>query len=346
MSCVMISTFCFILSFSNLPILYYCLSACVCAIIEIVNGRLAFTRNQPLGGSNMIRFCDYHSDFSSPESGVDFHYFNALYNDLHTHNYWEIFIVTEGTMIQYINDRECVLKKSDMFIVRPDDVHVFYKSDGQEAQFLNIMLTKEKMEIVTNLIGADFYCFLQNTTDNLCIHLSNYQYKSFTKLIDKLFLNGEESLKEVTIKFLTLDALKFVYFQYYLEQDHNEIASLRQQGSPEIKKLIAKLNSVENMPLSLQEICRDIPFSQVHINRLFKQELGMTLNNYFVRVKIKYAAFLLRNSNLSTLDVASKVGYSSLSYFYKAFRAHYGCAPREYSRRREPEGTTKTKKNN
>lgn len=79
MSCVMISIFCFILSFANLPILYYCLSACDCAIIEIVNSRLAFTRNQPLGGSNMIRFCDYHSDFSSPESGVDFHYFNALY---------------------------------------------------------------------------------------------------------------------------------------------------------------------------------------------------------------------------------------------------------------------------
>jgi AraC-like DNA-binding protein len=72
----------------------------------------------------------------------------------------------------------------------------------------------------------------------------------------------------------------------------------------------------------------------VHINRLFKQAMGITLNEYFIRVKIKTAAYLLTNSNLTTLDIASKIGYSSLSYFNKAFKAIYGCSPREYTRKK------------
>ena len=102
-----------------------------------------------------MRLCDYHSDFTNPETGMGFHYFNSLYGDWHTHNYWEIFIVTEGTLLQHINDHKIIMKKGDLCIVRPEDVHVFFEIDGQEAQHINIMLTTEKMETFANFIGED-----------------------------------------------------------------------------------------------------------------------------------------------------------------------------------------------
>ena len=280
----------------------------------------------------MYRLCDYHSDFTKPEMGMGFHYFNSLYGDWHTHNYWEIFIVTEGTMLQHINDHDIIMRKGDMYIVRPEDVHVFFKFDNQEAQHINIMLTTEKMEAFANLIGQDFYYFLKNTTNDLCTHLNDDQYKNFTNLKDTLFLSDGDFNHDI-IKFFVFDALKFAYFESYLKNKQiipNHIQ--RHNHHPEIQKLITALNSLENMALPLYEICKDIPFSQVHINRLFKQAMGITLNDYFVKVKIKTAANLLANSNLTTLDIASKIGYSSLSYFNKAFKAIHGYPPREYTR--------------
>ena len=74
-----------------------------------------------------------------------------------------------------------------------------------------------------------------------------------------------------------------------------------------------KMNSIENMTLSLDEICSKIPISRVHINRLFRKEIGMSLGRYFTTIKFKYAACLLCSSNLNVLEIASNVGYSSLS---------------------------------
>lgn len=282
----------------------------------------------------MFRLCDYHSDFMYPETGMGVHYFNSLYGDWHTHNYWEIFIVTEGMLLQHINDQEIIMKKGDMCIVRPEDVHVFFEIGGQEAQHLNIMLTTEKMEIFANFIGEDFYYFLKTTGNLLCIHLSDYQYKNFANLKDSLFLSDGDFNQDI-IKFFVLDALKLAYLESYRKTNQIPPPNIQQHSyHPEIQKLITALNSLDNMAFPLYEICKDIPFSQVHINRLFKQIMGITLNKYFIKVKIKTAAYLLTNSNLTTLDIASKIGYSSLSYFNKAFKAIYGCSPREYTRKK------------
>ena len=77
-------------------------------------------------------------------------------------------------------------------------------------------------------------------------------------------------------------------------------------------------------------MCEDIAFSQVHINRLFKQYMGTTIGSYFNNIKLKYACKLLETSNFTVLEIASRIGYSSLSHFNRIFKAKFGCTPKEY----------------
>lgn len=70
-----------------------------------------------------------------------------------------------------------------------------------------------------------------------------------------------------------------------------------------------------------------------YLSRLFKQDMGETLSEYLLRIKIEKAATLLKEGRYKIGDIAGMVGYSASSYFSIAFKKFTGCSPREYSQR-------------
>ncbi len=73
-----------------------------------------------------------------------------------------------------------------------------------------------------------------------------------------------------------------------------------------------------------------------YLSRLFKKEMGETLSEYQLRIKIERAAELLKDGRYKVGEIAVMVGYSASSYFSIMFKKHTGCSPREYSQRIAP----------
>jgi|GEM_PF-753880 len=66
---------------------------------------------------------------------------------------------------------------------------------------------------------------------------------------------------------------------------------------------------------------------------LYKKLTGMLdkTPTLFIRsIRMEHAAELLKEGNLSISEIASRVGYSSSSYFSKHFQEAFGCKPSEY----------------
>lgn len=70
-----------------------------------------------------------------------------------------------------------------------------------------------------------------------------------------------------------------------------------------------------------------------YLSRLFKQEMGETLSEYLLRIKIERAAALLKQGKYKVGEIAAMVGYSAPSYFSIIFKKYTGHSPREYSQR-------------
>ena len=64
--------------------------------------------------------------------------------------------------------------------------------------------------------------------------------------------------------------------------------------------------------------------------RVFKERYGQTFITYLNSIRVKNAAELLRNNNLSITEIAYFVGYGSVVHFDRVFRSTYGIPPREY----------------
>ncbi|MBR4017033.1 MAG: response regulator [Oscillospiraceae bacterium] len=67
-----------------------------------------------------------------------------------------------------------------------------------------------------------------------------------------------------------------------------------------------------------------------YLSRLFKQEMGETLSDYMLRIRIEKSARLLKEGHHKIGEIAGLVGYSTPSYFSIMFKKYTGYSPREY----------------
>ena len=67
-----------------------------------------------------------------------------------------------------------------------------------------------------------------------------------------------------------------------------------------------------------------------YLSRLFKQEMGETISEYLLRIRIEKAAQLLKEGHYKIGEISTMVGYSASSYFSIMFKKYTGYSPREY----------------
>ncbi|MEG2939783.1 MAG: helix-turn-helix domain-containing protein, partial [Oscillospiraceae bacterium] len=95
----------------------------------------------------------------------------------------------------------------------------------------------------------------------------------------------------------------------------------------EIKKHIA-LHYRED--LSLGSIAKLYFMNPVYLGRLFKAQAGESFNEYLNSFRIKQAMKFLEDDRYMVYEIADKVGYQDLNYFYKKFKSVTGMTPREF----------------
>lgn len=95
----------------------------------------------------------------------------------------------------------------------------------------------------------------------------------------------------------------------------------------EVKEYIEK-NYAQK--LSLEEIGKVVCLNPVYLSTLFKNQTGMTITNYMIKVRMEEAKRLLRETHMSVSSIAVKVGYTDTKFFSKTFMKQVGIKPVEY----------------
>lgn len=84
--------------------------------------------------------------------------------------------------------------------------------------------------------------------------------------------------------------------------------------------------------LSNQDIGRALHYHPYYLNRLFRQYTGHTLHHHLMDVRLKKAARLLMESDLSISEIAAAVGFENADHFSHCFAKRYGIPPTKFRR--------------
>lgn len=123
---------------------------------------------------------------------------------------------------------------------------------------------------------------------------------------------------------------------------HRILAILLETASPKphIPEDMALLrNYVEKHymePITPEELARVLHCSRSAMYRRFQQFFGVSPSQYINAVRIRWATFLLTETDLSVGEIAVAVGISNPSFFARLFRATVGETAVSYRRRRKP----------
>jgi AraC-like DNA-binding protein len=85
--------------------------------------------------------------------------------------------------------------------------------------------------------------------------------------------------------------------------------------------------------LSLEKVADALHIRYDTLSRTFKAVTGLSFVDYVKELKMQNAANLLCEENLSVHEVANRLGYHSVPYFIKLFKAKYGFTPKEFQHR-------------
>ena len=102
-----------------------------------------------------------------------------------------------------------------------------------------------------------------------------------------------------------------------------------------VLKAMAYVHAQYAEPISRSDVAKYVGLSERHLDRCFRQKVGVTPIAYLNRYRVKQAKALLEAGDKSITEVAMEVGFSSGSYFARVFRQEVGVSPRAYLRGEE-----------
>ena len=107
------------------------------------------------------------------------------------------------------------------------------------------------------------------------------------------------------------------------------------EGYKSIGQLIKRyVKSNLTRKLTLKDIARNLHCSTVTLTEHFKDEFGITINDYITKKRMEMAEKLLLGTDKPLREIASSVGFSDVEYFSRTFKKHHGESPAAWRRQK------------
>lgn len=124
---------------------------------------------------------------------------------------------------------------------------------------------------------------------------------------------------------------QFIHDRIRDRHDHQrlELSSRLRVTNSRVLKIVNAMERHLEQPLDNGELADLAGVSTRQMERLFKSLLGASPSEYYRNLRLSRARQLLRQTDMSVLDVAVATGFSSASCLSRRYRAHFALAPRE-----------------
>lgn len=253
------------------------------------------------------------------------------------HSNININYIYSGKCTYIIDDHEVELFKGDVCIF---DKHVIRskKRIGEDDIIINISIDYSYFKkILLNEIGKDniILDFLINAIvdtsnhDNYLIFRTNNAVK-IENLFKALLIEYHQDLsyqKDAMFSYLLL-----IFFELLRLYDSHSNKQLIQVSHQTNNDCIAILQYIDThyKDCTLNELAEKFSYHPKYLSSLIKKSTNRTFKQIQNRRRIMESARLLKTTTLSVEQIATTVGYTNISSFYRYFNNLYGYTPTNY----------------
>lgn len=246
-----------------------------------------------------------------------------------------IFFYSNEQPIDLVYNREQPVKfsqknESAIQITTNDLKSVIRFPANTETQYVVVGITPSKL---TSLLSVEkttgaLQAITAGAASFMYFESMNAETQQILRNISAINMNDDLSHFLVQIKVQEL----LYHLLYKLSKREN--TSQKAVNNSDVEKLMNVRNiilaNISNLPL-IQTLATTVGMSETKLKLLFKQTFGDTIYNYYQKVRMEEAAFLLNQAGFSVSEVGYQLGFSNLSHFSRLFKRYYGVTPKKYS---------------
>lgn len=270
---------------------------------------------------------------------VTLHYFEYAKDYIfegEKHDFWEFLVVDKGE-VEVMADSKCyMLKQGDMIFHKPGEFHNVWANG----------------KVAPNLVVIAFECNSEAIRyfENKILSIGDYEKNLLAQIIREakaaflspLDVPSLKKMKKNPDSPFGCEQLIRIHLEqmliYMIRKDSGAkplsklSTSVRERSYEDmLKRVLAFLNDNVSSNITFEDVCRFTSLSKTKLKVLFKEKSGMSVMEYYKKLKIEEAKKMIREGEHNFTQIADMLGYTSIHYFSRHFKKATDMTPSQYA---------------
>lgn len=250
----------------------------------------------------------------------------------HSHEYFEIACVLEGSAIHNPGQDQICLNKGDIVIVPPGVGHNLQPIDDATVVDIEIRFSTFENTFrdilssglpLANYLKNSLYC----SANSDCIILENAIDEIVSQILFMVY--HENKIQSYISNKFCIDLTESLLYHLAEKSTAERIFSVIEYRNEEIFQ-IRRFIAEHLHEMSLELLSARFHRSSSSLSRYIKSKSGISYSALLQNIRLERAKELLSASDQSIHEIAFSVGYDGESHFIALFRKAYGITPLQY----------------
>ncbi len=251
----------------------------------------------------------------------------------HTHNYVEMIYMCSGSTRHLINGEEVLLYQGELLILNQSAQQEIFPA-GEDDIAVNFIILPEFFRAVLQMLDPEENLLRNFVVDCLTgageapgyLHFKVAEALPVQNLLENLIWTlvyrqpNKRRMNQTTM------GLLFLQLMNHLDKMETDSGSESQRLMLQVLQYIEEHYRDGELTLLAKQLHYDVYW----LSKEIKKRTGRNYTDLVQAKRLAQAAFLLRTTKQSVLEVALAVGYDNISYFHRIFKSKFGMSPRAY----------------
>ena len=250
---------------------------------------------------------------------------------VHWQDSMELVYIKRGSGLVQTGAQVCTAQSGDIFVLTPGTLHAIRQTESCTMEYENIIFDVELLGGAEDLCAEKYLLPLQSGRLSLPVRLTPNDLCYLQAAACLRELEDANRAKRPGYELLVKGAL-LRFLALLIAQGRQQLPA-ETADTQRLKTVLQWLSAHYAEPLRVADAAGVCSFSASHFMRWFRQMTGQSFIAFLNEYRLNTAAEALQTTDETVLTIASRCGFENLSYFNRAFKAHFGMTPRDYRKK-------------
>ena len=246
------------------------------------------------------------------------------------HNFWELVYADKKNLLITAGAQEVELEAGQIYLHKPNEFHNI-RCDGKKAANSVIVSfdcdSHELFSVSGQVITADEYerLFIANIVKESRSAFSTRLGDPYISVMEKSD-QGDfccEQLIKLNLEMLLISLIR---------SNENKKAVIVKKNNTILAEITDFLSENVERRLVFEDVVKMFNLSPSVLKKLFREQIGCGVMDYFTRLKIDHAKEMIREEKYNFTEISEKLDFNNSQYFTTVFKRISGMTPSEYAK--------------